>query len=215
MAALQLSYPALLTCFGRHNVNSGTESRAMLAWFLENYYRLEESDIYDSVCDGHNDKGIDGIYVNEQTREIDVFQTTVSKTDTKTQGNAKLKQLAGTVSQLATVEGAEKILAVANPELRAIAERVNLLNCIKDGYAVRGVFVTNANADSSATTFLSTQSNLVLYDRAKLTKEFVSIDKTDPIASEKSFDVGDVPTLPLPIGQIWKWCSRQFRRASL
>lgn len=182
-------------------MKSGTESRAMLAWFLENYYRLEESDIYDSVCDGHNDKGIDGIYVNEQTREIDVFQTTVSKTDTKTQGDAKLKQLAGTLSQLATVEGAEKILAVANPELRAIAERVNLLNCIKDGYAVRGVFVTNANADSSATTFLSTQSDLVLYDRAKLTREFVSIDKTDPIASEKSFDVGDVPTLPLPIGQ--------------
>ena len=201
MSTLNLSYPSILTCFGRHHVNSETESRAMLAWFLENYYRLDESDIYDCVCDGHNDKGIDGIYANQQARQIDIFQTTVFKTEGKTQGDAKLKQLSGTLAQLSTKAGAEKVLAVANPELRAIAERVNLLKCIEDNYTVRGIFITNAKADSSATTFISTQTNIVLYDRAKLMGEFVTIDKTDPISSEKSFDVGDVPTLAFPIGQ--------------
>ena len=80
MANLTLKYPAILNLFGRHNVKGGTESRAFLAWFLENYYRLDETEIYDSVCDGPNDKGFDGVYVNEQLRQIDMLQVTISKT---------------------------------------------------------------------------------------------------------------------------------------
>jgi len=72
MSTLDLSYPAILNHFGTHSVKGGTESRAFLAWFLENYYRLEETEIYDSVCDGVNDKGIDGIYVNGELRQIDI-----------------------------------------------------------------------------------------------------------------------------------------------
>ncbi|HEY8993227.1 MAG TPA: hypothetical protein VIM71_00965, partial [Lacunisphaera sp.] len=60
--ALDTSYPAIATAFGGHAVKGGTESRAFLAWFLENYWRLDETEVFDAVCDGSGDKGVDGIY---------------------------------------------------------------------------------------------------------------------------------------------------------
>lgn len=181
-------------------MKGGTESRAFLAWFLENYYRLDDVEIYDSVCDGGGDKGIDGIYVSEQLRQIDVFQVTIIKTGSKTLGDSRLKQLAGTIAQLANKRTAQTTLKSANAELNAIAERVQLIKRIEDKYEVRGVFITNGTGDASATDYLSSNPKLTLYDGVRLLKEFITIEKTDPIQSEIVFDVSGVPILPLPIG---------------
>lgn len=197
--AIDLSYPAITSLFQQH-MKSGTETRAFLVWFLENYYRLDDLEIYDSVCDGKADKGIDGIYVDHGLRQIDFFQITLVKAEEKTMGDAKIKQFAGAITQFRTKAAAETVLAVASPELRAIAERVDLVKCIELGYELRGVFITNAVADASATTFLATQTGLVLYDGLRLKNELVTIDKTGPIATEIEFDVSGVPSLPFPIG---------------
>lgn len=199
METLDLSYPAITSLFQRH-MKSGTETRAFLVWFLENYYRLDDLEIYDSVCDGKNDKGIDGIYVDHGLRQVDFFQITLVKADDKTLGDAKLKQFAGAIGQFLNKTNAETVLAVASRELKAIAERVELVRCIESGYELRGVFVTNALADSSATTFLSTQKSIILYDGVRLKSELVTIAKTGPISSEISFDISNVPSLPFPIG---------------
>src|SRR3546814_12131882 len=74
---LNLIYPNILKHFGRHLISGRTESRAFLGWFLENYYRLDETDAQDSICDGPDDKGIDGISVDNNIERIDVFQTTL------------------------------------------------------------------------------------------------------------------------------------------
>jgi hypothetical protein len=100
MAALVLSYPDILKLFGVHAIKERTESRAFLAWFLENYYRLDEMEVSDSICDGRYDKGIDGIYVNEQLAQVDVFQSTLAHGH-KTLGDTSLKEFAGTMSQFA------------------------------------------------------------------------------------------------------------------
>lgn len=181
-------------------MKGGTESRAFLAWFLENYYRLEDVEIYDSVCDGTGDKGIDGIYVSEQLRQIDVFQVTIIKTEKKTLGDARLKQLAGTIAQLSSKRTAQAALKSANDELSAIAERLELIKHIEDKYEVRGVFITNGTADASARDYVDAHPKIILFDGVRLLNEFVTIDKTDPIQSEMSFDISGVPTLQLPIG---------------
>ena len=41
------------------------DSSAFLIWFLGNFFRLETQDAIDNVCDQTNDKGIDGIYVDD------------------------------------------------------------------------------------------------------------------------------------------------------
>lgn len=51
------------------------ESASFLIWFLENYFRLETQDAVDFVCDHKNDKGIDGIYVDEEEEVVYIFQS--------------------------------------------------------------------------------------------------------------------------------------------
>ena len=200
MATLNLIYPAALQTFGKHMIKGGTESRALLAWFLENYYRLDDVEVYECVCDGHGDKGVDGIYINDPLRQIDIFQSTIVKTPKNEFGDSKLKQFTGAISQFRSSASASGVLKVANPELQAIAKRTNLLARIDDGYQIRGVFVSNGKGDSSVKTYLGTQTDLIVYDEVRLQKEFVTLDKTDPISAKIAFDVSGTPSLLLPIG---------------
>ena len=55
-----------------------SESVAFLIWFLENFFRLETQDAIDSVCDQTNDKGIDGIYVDDEEEIVYLFQSKFS-----------------------------------------------------------------------------------------------------------------------------------------
>ena len=105
MASLDLSYPAILKLFGDYKMKGRTESAALLAWFLKCYYRLEASEIDDAVCDQHGDKGIDGIYVNDFTRELDVFQSRLATVNAgKSLGDTSMKELHGTLQFFRTPE---------------------------------------------------------------------------------------------------------------
>jgi hypothetical protein len=49
------------------------DNSAFLIWFLKNIFCLSEQESVDSVCDGSRDKGIDGIWVDENEEEIYIF----------------------------------------------------------------------------------------------------------------------------------------------
>jgi hypothetical protein len=70
------------------------------------------------------------------------------------------------------------------------------------GYEVRGIFLTNAKRDQNATDFLKTTPTIALYDELELQSSYVPINKTEPIASDISFDVSGVPTMEYPMGQL-------------
>jgi hypothetical protein len=99
MPKLDLSYPSILQLFGAHAVKQRTESRQFLAWFLQNYYRLEETEVEDCICDGNYDKGLDGIYANDQLAQIDVFQARLVK-GKKTLGDAAVHEFHGAMADL-------------------------------------------------------------------------------------------------------------------
>src|SRR5260221_4617524 len=71
------------------------ESSAFLIWFLENFFRLETQEAIDSVCDQTNDKGIDGIYVDEEEEKIYLFQSKYSPTNDQDQGDNDLRNFIG------------------------------------------------------------------------------------------------------------------------
>ena len=58
---LDLNYTNLLNLIQPYQ-QGRTNSTAFLHWFLVNLYRLERIEVDDIVCDGHGDKGIDGVY---------------------------------------------------------------------------------------------------------------------------------------------------------
>ena len=81
---LDLTYPAVQTLFTAQKRRHPTESRAFLSWVLENVYRLDETDSDDTVCDGSDDKGIDGIYLYEANQSIEVFQSKLFQNNSRT-----------------------------------------------------------------------------------------------------------------------------------
>jgi len=52
---IDIDYPALLKLFPEHLDPKRSESAAFLIWYLENYYRLDEIEAVDSVCDQKGD----------------------------------------------------------------------------------------------------------------------------------------------------------------
>jgi hypothetical protein len=62
---VDLQYAALLARIKPYQSKRRSESAAFLIWYLVNYYRLDELEATDCVCNLAGDKGIDGIYVNE------------------------------------------------------------------------------------------------------------------------------------------------------
>ncbi|MGB6579903.1 MAG: hypothetical protein WBF34_18480, partial [Streptosporangiaceae bacterium] len=96
MTSLNLTYPRILEHFGKHKVSGRTDSRSFLGWFLENYFRLDQLHVEDSICDGTDDKGIDGIYVDSTLEVIYVFQAKLMQKESRTLGDSALREFAGT-----------------------------------------------------------------------------------------------------------------------
>jgi AIPR protein len=200
MAKLSLKYTDLNKLIGVYAVSQRTESRQFLAWFLHHYYRLEDSDVDDCICEGPDDKGIDGIYVSEQSSQIHIFQARIAK-GLKTLGDTALKEFYGSLSQFRTRASVENMIATTrNQELGNRLRDLEVAEKIEKGYVVHGVFVTNAPRDDHAKSYMSHAPTLILYDEIELQKSFVLIDKTDPIAQETSFDISGVPSMEYPIG---------------
>ena len=105
--SLNLSYPEILAFLSEHLATGRTESRAFLAWFLENYYRLETVVAQDCICDGPDDKGIDGIYVDNNLETITLFQSRLFQNTDKTIGDRALREFGGSVGQFVEPDGVE------------------------------------------------------------------------------------------------------------
>ena len=176
-----------------------TESRQFLAWFLENYYRLEETEVSDCICDGPHDKGVDGLYVDDHLGQIDIFQARISKTD-KTLGDVALKEFVGTLTQFSDADLVQDVIeTTTNKELAELIKEARVAEKVDEGYLVRGVFITNAVGDHNATTFLGSNNTMTLFDAGKLERLYVPISRTDPINNPITFEISGVPHIDYPI----------------
>ena len=189
MNSLNLDYPDVLDHFGKHNVPGRSGSRAFLGWFLEHYFRLEQLEVEDSICDGPDDKGIDGVYVDTTLEVIYVFQSRLMQSNSKTLGDAALREFAGSLSQFDSPESVDALAAsTGNIELKnliidnKLAEKV-----VSPDYQVRGIFVTNAELDANGRSFSFQQHQILVYDRSRIIRDWLPLGDTDPIQKLVSF----------------------------
>jgi hypothetical protein len=188
---LPLKYPAIKTLLAGHALKQRTESRQFLAWFLESYYRLEETELEDCICDGTDDKGIDGIYVNEPLAQIDVFQ---SRMVTKKQilGDTGLREFYGSLNQMRKAESVTLVGSTTkNTELSRLIREKEIAKKVAEGYKIHGVFLTNATRNKDAIGYLKTAPDLLLWDGPELQNAYVAIEKTGPIASPITFRLSE------------------------
>lgn len=187
-APLDLSYPAIVSLLSNHLQTGRTESRAFLSWFLEHYYRLDLESAQDAVCDGHDDKGIDGIYVNHDLERIDVFQAKLYQNTNRTLGDVALKEFAGALEQLKTPDGITHVeTETTNLELRGLIRASELAKLVSQGFEVRGVFVTNTSQDANAESYLKNRGDIQVFDSSYINENWVPPGQSTPVDGHIDF----------------------------
>ena len=185
---MDFNYPAILQLFPEHLDPRRSESAAFLIWYLENYYRLDSQEAVDSVCDQHGDKGIDGIFANDNTQTITVFQAHISQKNTAV-GDVKLKEFAGSLKQLQDKDSIQKLLASAGKaEVAALAQRLKIVEKIA-AYELRGEFLSNIDVDHNGRAYLQQAPEIAFVGRNHLTTTHISDQRDVAIQAEVQFDV--------------------------
>ncbi len=161
-------FDLLSSQFEPHHIGNRTESTAMLAWFLTNVWRQESDDVQNALCDGSNDKGIDAIIIDRDTREIHVFQAKRRVKETGTLGDADLKQFRGVAPYFRGPDGIDDLLAASpNQELQLLIDRLDLRDLLdeRDPWSVSFVFVTNAELDASGASYLQASKDTIPHSK--------------------------------------------------
>lgn len=186
---VDLSYPTMLRLFTEHLDPNRSESASFLIWYLENYYRLDPQDAVDAVCDQPGDKGVDGIFVNDNDMTITVFQTKISQSGNATIGDSVLRTFAGTLKQFDSPQSIQTLISGAGTaQVAALAKRLDLVNKIAT-HELRAEFIANVDADKNAHNFLASAPIIKFIGRELLKTTYISDERTIPQRSPVAFDI--------------------------
>jgi hypothetical protein len=211
-----LLYGKLIKLIARQTEKGRSESASFLNWFLENIYRLNDVDADDAICDESNDKGIDGIFVDNANQEVHFFQSKITQKDGRTLGDSDLKAFSGALAQFATPESIDLVLAGnANVDLKRILLRQNVRSLIADGYRVVGVFVTNQDPDHNCLEYIQHVDNIIIYDRNTIALEYVDFDADEGVKGCFEFDISYAGCLEMSGGENIKIFMAPVRAADL
>jgi hypothetical protein len=189
MPAIDLTYPKLLDLFSQHLDPNRTESASFLIWYFENYLRLDPVDAVDAVCDQPGDKGVDGVYINEDSGTIEVYQSKISQKKGRTIGDTLLKEFAGTLKQFESISTLKNMIASAGKaDVAKLVERLDLLNKVGD-YALKGIFVSNSDLDKNGSDYLKAHTAIRFVGNSELVTTFISAARDARIGKPASFDV--------------------------
>jgi hypothetical protein len=189
MGAINLNYPEILQLFPEYLNPKRSESASFLIWYLENYYRLDPLEAVDSVCDKRGDKGIDGIFVNDNDKTITIFQSRISQSKGTTIGDKSLREFAGTLTQFKTVESIEALIKSAgNAQVASLAKRLDLVNKIST-HELRAEFVANVDLDKNGEGFLKTARNIAFVGQTTLKATYISDVRDTPVHKAAHFDI--------------------------
>ena len=195
-----LSYVNLKDLLHDYEDKGRGESVSFLNWFLENIFRLDSVDADDAICDRPNDRGIDGIYVDDVQEEILIFQCKIKQRES-TIGDAPLRALTGAISQLNTEDSVQALLdGGGNQELKNVLTRNNIINLVSNGYRVVGALVCNQPLDANGQEFLRQDENIRVYDRHRITSEYIDIESEGGVDGSFSFDAGYVEPMIIQTG---------------
>lgn len=197
-----LNYSLLSKRVARVTERTGLgESASFLVWFLENVYRLEETDARDAVCDHSNDKGIDGVYVDHNSEEIHFLQAKIRQSDSGKIGDVGPKNLMGSVAQFDTADNVKTILSGnADDELKRLITRVHLADMVAAGYRPVGVYVTNESHNTDSEGYAALTPDLSIFDREEIAARMVEVDTTEGKKGTFTFDTSYVDPLEMKVG---------------
>lgn len=147
------------------------ESSAFLIWFLENFFRLDPQDAIDSVCDQTNDKGIDGIFVDDEEEKIYLLQSKFSPNNDQQQGDNDLRNFIGARQWFNDENTLNNLLdSTASRDLKSLVKRTKVSE--KLSYDLISVFVTNKTFNVHANEYIEITQSLEHWDKNDLFNKF-------------------------------------------
>jgi hypothetical protein len=169
-------------------------SIAFLNWFLEHIYRLDQVAAEDAICDKSNDRGIDGIYVDENQSEIHILQSKTKQNGTI--GDKDLREFSGTLNQLRTTDALDAFLAgKVDQEIKDKLQKLGIPGLLEKGHAVRGIFVTNAPIDANGHDVIKADPTIIGYDRAVIARSYVDLNVEGGVKQKYSFSIDGTPLI--------------------
>lgn len=173
-----------------YEVSGRTESAALLLWFLETIYRLDDVEAQDAVCDRKQDAGIDAISVDDDRNEVVLFQAKRRSKLPATLGDTDLKEFVGSLQQFKSEASIRKLMKeTKNDELRNLLEKEKVAEKVGGGYTIRPIFVCNVAANDDATAYIGHAQkaghDIELWDLTRLKPVLDQLDRdwfvVDPI----------------------------------
>lgn len=161
---------------------------------------MDETTADDCICDERNDKGIDGIYVDENSSEIVFFQSKISQKPGRTLGDTALKEFAGSLQQFETKEQIEAIQnGKANDGLKRILTRNRIADLVSKGYAIKGVFVCNSERDDNTREIEAHFPAITFNCSSDVSRSYIDFDADEGVKGTFGFDVSYAGYLQLQI----------------
>ena len=185
---MNLDYPEILELFPEHLDAKRSESASFLIWYLENYYRLDPEEAVDNICDQKGDKGIDGLFVNDNMQTIHVFQSRISQKNT-TVGDVSLKEFSGTLQQLSDPDSVVQLIQSAgDAQVASLLQRLEVADKLSE-YQLFGEYLTNINLDHNGLAYLQQTEDVLFVGRDVLTSTYISDQRDVPVPTPVEFDV--------------------------
>jgi hypothetical protein len=186
---IDLTYPAIRTLCHKYLDPKRSESASFLIWYLENYYRLDELEAVDSVCDQRGDKGVDGIFVNDADQTITVLQSRISQDAATTIGDKSLREFKGTLAQFESAEAvANLIKSAGSAQVAGLVKRLDIHSKITT-YELLGEFVSNVDIDANGRDFLKSAKKINFIGKSILQSTYCSDERNPPIHLPASFRI--------------------------
>lgn len=169
--------------------NGKEESINFLIWYLINFFRIDEGLAYDIVCDHKNDKGIDGIYVDDDSKEVILLQSKLREKFDKGDGDGELRKLVGSLEWF-RIENLEKLdSSRASKELKDLIKDLDVFNKLSEGYNLKGYFITTGFFDNSAKDYISVSKDRVEYwDNNRLYENYTFSGDDDLVKDRFTFE---------------------------
>ena len=175
---------------------SANNSAQFLRWFLENIFRTEVQEADDSCVDNKQDKGVDGILVNDTLEVVYIFQAKVRQKAGSKLGDTDLKEFAGTLKQFASGATIQALLdGQANRRLKASLLRGGVKAKVEAGYTVEGVFCCNVELNDDGKAYVALTPEISVYDASRIAAEFVDLDASIGINDIFKFNTSDTEVI--------------------
>ena len=172
-------------------IDGRTPSASFLAWYLENVLRLDDVTATHAICDGPGDRGIDGIYVDDDASEVIFIQAKLRQSTSGPIGDKAVRDFAGSVAQF---DSPEKVAAaIANSpdsELGQLLVRSELEQHLSEGYEIKRLFVTNSLVNEQGEAAAGALG-VEVEDRETIADRYVEITSPTGVSGDATFDVSD------------------------